>query len=153
MKERAKRTRRLQDLREKELGERVGELRRAQDAEALALSELDRARTEIRRAEAERARLAAKPAGGEDWRAADDWLLSRHAAERAQKARAEAAVVERRKAESLVVEAQLKVKRLEKLVVRIQTEEASRRARADQRAEDAVAARVARAEQSDRGNR
>lgn len=143
MKSRHKRIRKLIEMRQQALEERVAELGRARALAEKVAAELEQAKTALREALNHRQRTVSSPTTIEEWRQAEDWISHRAlqlelSAER--RARVEQIVV---KAQDKVAEARSDLRRLELLEERIKRSEARKAERVDRRLHDEIAAQIA----------
>jgi flagellar biosynthesis chaperone FliJ len=140
MSPRRARVRRVIEVREKQLDERVKTLRVSEQAEAEAGRQAEEAQARLQEAAEERHRLTERAADVQSWIDANEWLAARSALvdlARKQAAKATAAVTDAR---SHVTAAHADVRRIELLSDRIENQEKIATDRAERRLDDEIAA-------------
>ena len=131
---------RLLELRAKELDERVGELRAAQESERVAIEELARARSQALTARQARDALAKKGTSIDDWTDTERWVARQTERERWAEKNLAARSRGVGDARDRVKKARIEREKLERLAAHLAEKERRSNVRADQKVNDDSAA-------------
>lgn len=140
MSPRRARVRRVIEVREKQLDERVKTLRVSEQAEADAAREAEQAQARLVEAAEERHRLTERAADVQSWIEANEWLAARSALVDLARRQAEKATAAVTDARTHVTAAHADVRRVELLSDRIENQEKVAAERAERRLDDEIAA-------------
>lgn len=140
MSPRRARVRRVIEVREKQLDERVKTLRVSEQAEADAAREAEQAQARLLQAAEERQRLTERAADVQSWIEANEWLAARSALVELARKQAEKATAAVSDARTHVTMAHADVRRVELLSDRIESQEKVAAERAERRLDDEIAA-------------
>ena len=137
------RLKKLLDLRQKQLDECVGELKRSQERELQARARVDDEQQELNTALTRRASLTVQTANNDRWESENDWLELRGMYHQAATAALGKAALARQRAHAEVMTARAQLKKIEILHERLRREQRRDQERQDRRLHDELAQKAA----------
>ncbi len=137
------RLRKLLDLRQKQLDESVGELKRSQERELQAQARVEDEQRELSSALNRRASLTVQAANNDRWESENDWLELRGMYHQAATAALGKAALARQRAHAEVMTARTQLKKMEVLHERLRQEQRRDQERQERRLHDELAQKAA----------